>query len=157
MAFGIPLTYGDVAEQHAADDLGVLDAFVDHFLLGGFVSEMLHAQVIDFVGETVEGGHVLIDNREAEVPIGAGGGLVEEYLVAGDEPGGLLRLPEGNDIGFQVSEEGVRVAGDDTDERDAFDGALSVGDLGVGRGERHDGDKQRCYCYAESWFHLATS
>ena len=156
LASGIQLAQGDFAVERADDDVCVLDAFVDHFLLGGFVSEVLHAQVVDFVGEAVERGHVLIDEGVAEVPIGVGGGLVEEELVAGDESGGLLRLEEGNDIGLDVGEEGVGVAGNDVEERDAFDGALAVGDLSVGRGERHDGDKQRCYCDAESWFHLAT-
>jgi hypothetical protein len=49
------------------------------------------------------------------------------------------------------------VAGDDGEERDAFDGALGVGDLSVGRERETMEAKSADYRNAESWFHLATS
>jgi hypothetical protein len=36
--------------------VGVLEAFVEDFLLGGRVAVVLHAQGVDLVGEAVEGG-----------------------------------------------------------------------------------------------------
>lgn len=120
--------------------MGVLEAFVEDFLLGGRVSVVLHAQGVDLVGEAVEGGHVLVDDGVTEVPVlVAVGGLVEEGAIADDEAGALFGFPEGDGIGLEVGVEGGAVAGENVDVDDALDGSLGVRDLGVGGGDGGQG------------------
>ena len=74
--------------------MGVLVTLVEDLLLGGRVSVVLHAQGVDLVADAPfdarlrcaqrllragsEGGHVLVDDGVAEVPVlGAAGGQVE--------------------------------------------------------------------------------
>jgi len=111
--------------------VGVLVALVEDLLLGGLVSVVLHAQGEDLVGESVEGGHVLVDDGVAEVPVfGAAGGEVEEGAIADDEAGALFGFKEGDAVGLEVGVEGVAVAGKDVDADDALDVAFGVRDLG---------------------------
>lgn len=120
--------------------MGVLEAFVEDFLLGGRVAVVLHAQGVDLVGEAVEGAHVLVDDGVAEVPVlGAVGGLVEEGAIADDEAGALFGFKEGDAVGLEVGVEGGGVAGENVDVDDALDGALGVRDLGVGGGDGGQG------------------
>ena len=81
----------DVAQEHAADDVDILDALVGDLLLRILVAVVLHAQLVDLVGQSVERGHVFVGEGIADVPIfGACGGLVEEDLIVDDEASRFL-------------------------------------------------------------------
>jgi len=84
---------------------------------------VLHAQGVDLVADAPfdarlcfaqrllragsEGGHVLVDDGVAEVPVlGAVDGLVEETAVADDEAGALFGFKEGDGVGLEVGVEG---------------------------------------------------
>ena len=77
-----------------------------------------------------------------------------KMLIAFDEPGLLLRLPDRLDVVLQVVHERVEVSGKDMDQNDAFHRAFGVLVLRHGRGQGHQGDTQCCYSEPQSLLHV---
>lgn len=50
----------NVAQQHTADDAHIFNPFIDHLLLCALVAILLHANVKDLVGKTIQRRHVLV-------------------------------------------------------------------------------------------------